>query len=72
MNKTYEIPNILEARDFQELRALMLQTNVKLGGKVLYTLYPPSGAKGRWRASYYEKVEFKEVIKKQLENIEKK
>lgn len=69
MSITYEIPNKLEARNFDELRALMLKTNVKMGGKVIYDIHPPKTDKGKWYAFYYEKLEIKEIVKEQLNKI---
>lgn len=69
MSITYEIPNKLEARSFDELRALMLKTNVKSGGKVIYDIHPPKTDKGKWYAFYYEKLDSKELLKDQLKTL---
>jgi len=66
MTKSYEIPNKLEARSFDELRVLLLQNNMRLGGKVIYDIHPPRVAKGKWYAFYYEKVDATEFLKRQL------
>ena len=68
-NKVNEIPNIIEARGFKRLRALMVKTNIKLGGKVIYDIKPPSYPGAKWYAVYYEEIETKEMLKEQLEEI---
>jgi hypothetical protein len=69
MSITYEIPNKLEARNFEELRVLMLKTNVKLGGKVIYDIHPPKTDKGKWYAFYYEKLDAQGILKEQLKTV---
>ena len=66
MVRSYEIPNKIEARNFDELRVLLLQNNRRLGGKVLYDIHPPKTSKGKWFAFYYEKVDATEFLSKQL------
>jgi hypothetical protein len=68
---TYEIPNKLESRNFEELRLLMLATNVRLGGKVFYDIHPPKTEKGRWYAFFYEKMDHKSMVKEQLSKVTK-
>jgi len=68
---TYEIPNKLEARSFDELRVLMLATNVRLGGKVFYDIHPPKAKSGRWYAFFYEKMNTQNILKEQLSKVTK-
>jgi len=71
LDRFYEIPNKLEARNFDELRAFMLANNVRLGGKVIYDIHPPRSTKGKWLAFFYEKMSTQEMIKEQLSKTEK-
>jgi hypothetical protein len=65
----YEVPNKLEARNFEELRVLMLGNNMRLGGKVIYDIHPPTSSKAKWYAFFYEKMEAQQVMKEQLNEL---
>ena len=67
--KSFEIPNKLEAANFEDLRLLMLATNVRLHAKVIYDIHPPQAKKGIWIAFYYERVEATEILKERLSKI---
>lgn len=69
---SYEIPNKLESRNFEELRLLMLSNNVRLGGKVIYDIHPPKSPKGKWYAFYYEKMDLKQATTERLKKLKKK
>lgn len=71
MERHYEVPNKLEARNFDELRVLMLATNVRMGGKVLYDIHPPRNSKDRWYAFYYEKMSAEGMLREQLKQTKK-
>ena len=71
MNITYDIPNKLEARNFDELRVLMFHNNVRLGGKVIYDIHPPKTSKGKWYAFFYEKFDMAQITSEQLKKIKK-
>ena len=66
MERYYEIPNKLEARNFDELRVLMLTNNIRLGGKVIYQITPPQSAKGKWYAIFYDKMDTQSIMVEQL------
>lgn len=61
-----EVPNILEASSFNQLRRKMLLTNSRLGGKVIYDVKPPQYQGGKWYAFYVERMDEKELIKEAL------
>lgn len=61
-----EIPNIIEASNFENLRLLMLATNVRLGSWVKYEVKSPNYKGDKWRAVYYEKMDTKKIIIEQL------
>lgn len=69
---TYEIPNKLESRNFEELRLLMLSNNVRLGGKVIYDIHPPKSSKGLWYAFYYERMDHKQLTSERLKKVKTK
>jgi len=68
-NKVNQIPNIIEARNFKRLRALMAKNNYKLGGKVLYEIKPPAYKGAKWYATFYEEIDATEILKQQLEEL---
>jgi hypothetical protein len=67
MDTFFEVPNILKSRSFDELRLLMLDNNMRLGGKVLYEIKPPTTKNGFWYAVYYDEMNTQQIIKEQLE-----
>ena len=68
MDTFYEVPNILESRNFNELRLLMLDNNMRLGGKVIYDIKPPMNKSGKWYAIFYEKMNTKQMMQEQLKD----
>jgi hypothetical protein len=62
-----EVPNKLEASSFNQLRRLMLMTNTRLGGRVIYDIKPPQYQGAKWYAFYVEKMTETEMLKEQLE-----
>lgn len=45
----------------------MLDNNMRLGGKVLYEIKPPTTKNGFWYAVYYDEMNTQQIIKEQLE-----
>lgn len=69
METFYEVPNMLKSRNFDELRLLMLDNNMRLGGKVIYDVKPPATKTGFWYAIYYEKMNTKDSLKERLKKV---
>jgi hypothetical protein len=66
----FEVPHKLEASSFEMLQKKMLATNIKLGGKVIYSILKPSFKGDKWTAFYYERLNAAQHLKKQLEGAE--
>ena len=64
--EVFQVPNKLEATSFNQLRRLMLITNTRLNGRVIYNIVPPSYEGAKWYAFYTEKMDNSELLKNQL------
>jgi hypothetical protein len=69
MSYILSVPNKLEASSFNALRRLMLQTNTKLGGQVIYDIHPPAFQGAKWYAFYTEQMDSKEMLGEQIKDV---
>lgn len=69
MADAFEVPHKLQASSFEALKRQMLNTNFKLGGRVIYDIHPPSYKGAKWYAFYTMALDDKQALSDELEKV---